>query len=121
MIRDGIPSREWVPGARGMLAAAKRHHIAADGKTGKSLGIGVVQAIDTAQAGGRVVVLDRENGAEEYARRFEQVMDARGLDDAQRAAVDARIDYHAWPELRLELGEEEDYADAFGGAALVIF
>src|SRR3954470_10815650 len=119
LIHEGIAPRAWVPGAHGLFAAGKRHHIAADGKTGKSLAIGVVQAIDTALAGGRVVVLDRENGGEEYARRLDQVMTSRGLDEQQRARIEERLTYHAWPAVRLELGDDDDYADAFDAADLV--
>ena len=116
IIRDGIPEREYVPGADGLLPRAKRVHIAAERKTGKSLSIAVVTAVQIVAAGGTVVVLDRENGADEYARRLRDVLDARDVD---RERVREHLRYHAWPALRLDWGE--GYAAAFAGADVVIF
>jgi hypothetical protein len=121
LIRDGIPEREFVPGTGDALVRGKRHHIAAPPKDGKSLSIGVVAAIDIVAAGGTVVLLDRENGAEEYARRFEVVLDARKASQELRELVEKNYHYHAWPNLKLEWGKDPAYAQAFKGAGLVIF
>ena len=50
-------------------------------------------------------MLDRENGADEFARRLESVLDARGADDAFREAVRDRLRYYAWPTLSLDWRE----------------
>lgn len=119
MIRDGIPEREYVPGADRLLPRRKRIHITAEKKTGKSLSIAVVTAVQVVAAGGQVVVLDRENGADEYARRLQEVLAARDADDAFRRLAQERLRYHAWPSLSLAWGE--DYPAALGGADIVIF
>jgi hypothetical protein len=121
MIEHGIPAREYVPGARGLLPRAKRAHISAEKKTGKSLVFGVVVALQVVAAEGIVVVLDRENGAEEYARRMEEVLDARDADDGFRQLVRLQHRYHAWPELRLQWRDDPNYAEAFGEADVVVF
>jgi AAA domain len=119
MISDGIPPRAYVPGVPGLLPAGKRIHIAAEKKTGKSLSIAVVTAAQIVAAGGTVVVLDRENGSDEYARRLQDVLDARGADDAFRERVREHLRYHAWPTLSLDWSE--DYPEAFVSADVAIF
>ncbi len=121
MIRDGIPPREYVPGAAGLLPKSKRVHIAAEKKTGKSLAITVVTAIDIVAAGGTVRVLDRENGGDEYARRLGAVLDARNANDAFRENVRDRLHYHAWPTLQLGWRGDPHYPAAFGDDDVVIF
>ena len=115
IIEHGIPDREFVPGTGGFLAAGKRHHIAAERKTGKSLGIGIVAALDIVFAGGVVYVLDRENGADEYARRLDAVLKARHADERLRDLIRQNFRYHAWPTLRLQWGTDPAYAAAFAG------
>jgi hypothetical protein len=121
LMRDGIPPRTYVPGCRGMLVASKRHHVAAERKTGKSLAFGVVQAVNTIEAGGTVVVLDRENGADEYARRLDDVLKARSASPELIAAVEERFRYYAWPNMNLAWGKNAAYPEAFAGVDLVIF
>jgi hypothetical protein len=121
LIRDGIPELEFVPGTGCAMARGKRHHIAGPAKSGKSLSIGAVAAVDVVAAGGIVVVLDRENGAEEYARRLAAVLDARGASDELRQAVSDRYRYHAWPRVSLEWGTDPSYPQALVGVDLVIF
>lgn len=121
MIRDGIPAREYLPGIEGLLPRAKRVHIAAAAKSGKSISLAVVTALDIVAAGGTVVVLDRENGTDEYARRLGAVLEARGADDASREIVSERLLYHAWSVLSLSWGADPAYAAAFEGADVVIF
>lgn len=121
LIQDGLPPREYVPGADGWLAKGKRHHIAAERKTGKSLGIGIIAALDVVAAGGTVVVLDRENGGDEYGRRLASVLDARHSSNELRELLRFRYRYHAWPSMQLEWGGSDDYAEAFAGVDLVIF
>lgn len=121
MIRDGIPEREFLPGTGDAIARGKRHHIAGEAKAGKTLTIAVVGALDVVAAGGTVHIFDRENGAEEYARRLEMVLDARHATDELRQLVARNYRYHAWPQLKLEWGKDPAYAEALGGADLVIF
>lgn len=119
--RAGLPERQYVLGAHGLLPKAKRIHVAAERKTGKSLALGIVVPLEVVAAGGTVFVLDRENGADEYARRLDDVLAARGADAAFEEVVRARYRYHAWPSLKLEWGKTSSYAAAFEGADLVIF
>ena len=120
-IREGIPELERVPGMAGAFVRGKRHHVAGELKSGKSLAIGVVATVDIVTAGGIVVVLDRENGADEYARRLEHVLNARGAPDQLRERIDEDFRYHAWPAVRLELKNDPGYPRVFEGADLVVF
>jgi hypothetical protein len=121
MIEKGIPAREYVPGALGLLPKAKRLHIAAQKKTGKSLVFGVVVPLHVVAAGGTVAILDRENGAEEYARRLEAVLGARGADAGFKETARQGYHYHAWPAMRLNWGSDRGYPDAFADTDLVVF
>jgi AAA domain len=75
MIERGLPPRQMVPGSI-WWQAGKRHLVAAPSKNGKSL-VGLVHGVDVIEAGGRVVIIDRENGAEEYARRLACILGDR--------------------------------------------
>ena len=99
----------------------KRHLIFAGPKVGKSITCAIVMAIDIVAAGGTVYVLDRENGGDEYARRLEMVLNARGADEGLRDLVARNYRYHACDQLKLEWGRDPDYVQAFDGATLVIF
>ena len=55
--------------------------------------------------GGRVVILDVENGADEYASRLEDVLEHRGDDVA--AACQERLRYYEFPALKLDWTPEE--------------
>lgn len=117
-IKAGIPERQFVDGTGRTIVKSKRHHLAAGGKTGKSLTMGVVMAHDVVAAGGTVAVLDRENGSDEFARRLEAVLDARSGD---RDAVSERLRYYAWPSLSLDWRDDPSYVEAFADVDLVIF
>ena len=109
-----MPGAAWLPQGKRVVVAAER-------KTGKSLAFGVVAALDIVAAGGVVVVLDRENGQDEYARRLDSVLTARGISPAMRDLVRRNYRYHAWPLLKLEWGEDPvAYAQAFAGATAVM-
>jgi hypothetical protein len=99
LIDNGIPERKWLPASRQMLARAARHHIAAPMKSGKSLGL-LTHVVNMVDAGARVTILDRENGADEYARRLKAILANRP--PKTREAVRERLTYHAWPRLQLE-------------------
>jgi hypothetical protein len=68
-----------------------------------------------------VAVLDRENGADEFARRVESVLDARGAGAALRDAVSERLRYYAWPSLSLDWRDDPSYVEVFADVDLVIF
>jgi hypothetical protein len=99
LIEQGIPPREYHARSDGMLAVGARHSISAPKKTGKSLAI-LSHGIRMGLAGERVMVLDRENGADEYARRLDEIMAAWELTPAQRDTIRTNLIYHAFPVLR---------------------
>jgi hypothetical protein len=121
MIRDGIKEREFIAGTDRTLAVGKRHHVAADRKSGKSLVEGVCTAVRIVQAGGSVAILDRENGADEYARRLESVMTGVGADAKLWKAVAGRYSYYEFPHLQREWETDPSYVEHFAGCDLVIF
>ena len=121
LIRDGVPPREFIPGSGGALVVGKRHLVFAGPKLGKSITMAVVTALDIIAAGGRVAVLDRENGSDEYARRWKAVLSARGADVELRAKWARNYTYYAYPQFKLEWGKDPDYAQAFDGVTVVIF
>jgi AAA domain len=119
-IREGIPERRLVPGGEPWLLAGKRYLIPAPAGTGKSL-LALVVAVGVVEAGGTVAILDVENGADEYARRLADVLDARGgSSGALAGACMERLAYYEWPALRVTWGPEE-WAAAFAGVDLAIF
>jgi hypothetical protein len=102
-----------------MLVRGKRHLVAAPAKVGKSISF-LAHYIDMALAGATVVVLDRENGSEEYARRLKNIFDARKLTKKQRREViGRRLLYCEFPQLRPD--DADKLAEAFGTAGLVVF
>jgi AAA domain len=121
LIDEGIPEREFIKGTGKALPAHARLLIAAEKKTGKSLAIGIVLAIRIIKAGGTVAVLDRENGADEYARRLEAVLDAWDADGDLRERVRERYRYYAFPAMKLAWGADGSYPAAFEGVDAVIF
>lgn len=118
LIRDGIPARRYVPGCDPWLLAGKRYLIPAPAGTGKSL-FALIVATTVVRAGGVAVILDVENGAEEYASRLGDILDAAREDGLARGGGE-RLQYHAWPALDMRWSPT-DWADAVGGADLVIF
>ena len=117
MLERGLPPRPMVPGSS-WWHVGKRHLVAAGPKNGKSL-VGLVHAVDVIAAGGSVVILDRENGAEEYARRLGCILGDRN--GTTREAVRERLHYHEWPNLRLEDGADAEFIAALRCANVVIF
>jgi len=119
-IQAGIPEREVVSGGAPWLLKGKRYLLPAPAGTGKSL-LAVITAAEIVDGGGTVAILDVENGADEYARRFEDVLQERGGVDGKLAlACRERLRYYAWPQLRMTWGDEE-WAAAFSGVDLVVF
>jgi hypothetical protein len=118
-IRDGIPEPAYVPGGEGWLLAGKRYLVPAPAGAGKSL-VALVIAVTVVEHGGTVVILDVENGADEYARRLEDILGARDFDGTLAEACSQRLHYHYWPRFSLEW-PQDTWGEAIGGADLVIF
>lgn len=115
LIDDGLPERAWLPESERMLACGARHHVAAPMKSGKSLCF-LAHAVNMVIAGARVVILDRENGEGEYARRLHDILADRPA--SARDAVRDRLAYYAWTELKLT--DSAELGNAFGGVDLVV-
>ena len=117
LIREGVPEPTYVPGCEQWLRAGKRYLCPAPAGVGKSL-CWLNIAVTVVEAGGSVVILDVENGADEYARRLEDMLAAR--DPSLADGCQQRLHYHAWPALSLSW-TAEDWGAAVAGADLVIF
>jgi hypothetical protein len=116
--REGIPPVDYLPASDRMLRRGKRHQWVAPKKVGKSIGA-LVHGVDIALAGGRLVIFDRENGADLYADRFGQITAARGLDEKTEAELSGRIDYYEFP--RFCDSDQQAIAALCAGADLVVF
>ena len=114
-IRDGIPPIDYLPASEGMLVRGKRHQIPAPKKSGKSLSM-LVHWATMVQAGARVVILDRENGADLYASRLEGIIDVL---DLAPSAMAERLGYYEFPRLKDTDGPE--LAAMCAGADVVVF
>jgi hypothetical protein len=118
LIRGGIPEREYVPGTD-WLIRGKRYMTVASAGVGKTLS-GQVVAVEIVMRGGTVVVLDVENGADEYARRLDRILEAREDTEVVMAACQERLRYYEYPALSLQWSDGE-WITACAGADLVIF
>jgi AAA domain len=114
IIPNGIPEPEYVPGCHGFLRRGKRYLVPAPAGGCKSLLFEVI-ATNIVAAGGTVVILDVENGADEYARRLQCILDANDHDGTLADACDRRLIYYEWPKLNLDWSEQ-DWRDAVTGA-----
>jgi hypothetical protein len=114
-IRKGIPEREYVPGGEEWLLKGKRYLVFAPAGIGKSLAV-LVQAVETVAHGGRVSILDMENGADEYARRLEAILGDR---EELARACSTRLRYFEYPALALDW-PDETWVAAFEGDDFVV-
>lgn len=105
LVKAGIPPRSYHAHSEGMFVRGKRHLIAAPKKSGKSI-VCLAHWTRMALAGERVVVLDRENGADEYADRLGKIMSAWKLTAEQRGLVGENLMYVEYPTLRKDDGKE---------------
>ena len=115
-IKDGIPERQFVPGCDGFLLGGKRYLAFAAAGVGKSIAALVV-GVEVVAQNGRVVILDVENGADEYVRRFADILEGR---DDVAAACSERLAYYEFPRLKLDWTPEE-WIRSINGADLVVF
>jgi hypothetical protein len=99
LIDEGIPPREYHACSDGMLAVPSRNSIAAPKKTGKSLA-SLCHFVRMALEDEVILILDRENGQDEYARRLEEIMTAWDLSHDDRDTIQQNLIYHAFPTLR---------------------
>lgn len=122
LIRKGIPPRDYLQASEGMLVRGKRHQLAAPRRAGKSLAM-FVHFVDMVLAGATIVILDRENGQDEYARRLADISAGRGLSDEQIAELEARLMYFEFPHFHAGNGDGAEAAELFDSyhADLVLF
>lgn len=100
--------------------------LAAPAKTGKSL-LALVSAVDGALAGRRWVILDRENGTDEYARRMQGdpgqgltgIAEARALTGRRAELVRSGVAYHPFPTVPWD--DDADALDYLRGFHVVVF
>src|SRR5436305_272675 len=102
---EGIPAIDYLPASEGLLIRGKRHLLPAPRKTGKSLAM-LVHWTAMVLDGATVIILDRENGADEYARRLATIASAWSLDEAQRRRLDRHLRYFEFPKLRRSDGSD---------------
>jgi hypothetical protein len=79
--------------------------------------------VDCVAAGGSAAIIDVENGADEYARRLEDILVARdggGTESALAEACAERLRYYDWPSLSRSW-MEPDWVAALDGVDLVAF
>jgi hypothetical protein len=107
-----------IPGSGEVLLQGVAHLWPMERKAGKSLAM-LITAVGIVGAGGRVAVIDRENGATRYALRLKDIATARGLSAGERENLRANLRYFAYPLIRP--GDEEEMAAAFAEMDLVIF
>jgi AAA domain len=117
-LHDEIPPVEYLPGSAEILRRGKRHHAVAPKKVGKSIGT-LILSLDIALAGGRVVIFDRENGADLYADRLGQIVAARGIAELEQMVISGRIVYYEFPRFRDT--DEAELAALCADADAVVF
>lgn len=118
LVEEGLPPLEFLPASVDMLVRGKRHLVAAPHKTGKSIGM-ETHWVDMALAGGRVAILDRENGADIYASRLSDILDARKLKKVDREKVRSGLAYYEFPQLGRD--DATAMAEHFATCDLVVF
>jgi hypothetical protein len=117
-ITEGLPPVEYLPESDGMLVKGKRHIVAAPRKEGKSLAM-LAHFVRMALEGARIIILDRENGADEYARRLDSIMTAWSLHARDKTRIARNLHYYEFP--RLQPADGEAFAQMAEGAAVVVF
>ena len=118
VMRGDLTPPPEIEGSGGVLLEGVRHLWPMDRKGGKSIATEVT-AVDIVLAGGRVVILDRENGERRYALRLKDIADARKLTEDHLTMLEERLSYYAYPRLRK--GDREEMVREMEGADLVVF
>jgi hypothetical protein len=114
-IKDGIPPVDYLAGSSEILRRGKRHHAVAPKKVGKSLGA-LVLDVDMALAGEKVVIFDRENGANLYGIAYYEFPRFREDDQDELAAICAGASLVVFDSQRMflsDLGLEESSNDDY--------
>lgn len=99
LLKNGVPPIEYLPASEGMYVRGKRHLMPAPRKMGKSFST-LRHSVEMVLAGARVVILDRENGAELYATRLGMITAALDLTDEQLDTLHAGLVYYEFPQIR---------------------
>lgn len=120
VVDAGIPDLQYLPGAEGIFLRNRRHLIAAPAKSGKSLST-QVHVLHMVQAGAKVIVLDRENARDIYARRLDSILKAWGDSPAMRKGIRDNYHYVEFPTLTAADGPELVAWAQAGKADLVVF
>jgi hypothetical protein len=118
LIKNGLPPLEFLPKSEGMLIKGRRHLIAAPRKEGKSIAM-LAHWARIALEEERVMILDRENGAQTYAERLDAIIQAWDLGARDLTRLRRNLHYYEFPRLRPIDGEY--LADLARGAAVVVF
>ena len=118
VIEEGIEPASYIPGSGGTLIVEARHLATAPRKVGKSIAWQAT-AVRIVLAGGRVVILDRENGGRIYALRLADFISAWKLTPEQLGMVRENLHYYAFPSIRRE--DREHLAEEWAEFDLVVF
>ena len=120
VIKMGVPERKYHALSHGILVKGKRHLCAAPAKVGKSI---AWQAHLTKMCleGETVLYIDKENGADEFARRLDCFVKAWKLTDAELDLIDKHFLYFEFPRLEITDGEGLNRVIADAGADLIVF
>jgi hypothetical protein len=100
-IRGGIPPRPYHALSHGILVKGKRHQCVAPYKVGKSIAW-QSHLTQVCLEGETVLYIDKENGADEFARRLECFIKAWDLSDEQQEVIEEQFIYIEYPRLRLD-------------------
>src|SRR5439155_25125674 len=104
-IKDGIPPIDYLPESDSMFVKGKRHTISAPRKTGKSIA-NLAHCVRISLAEAKLIILDRENGGNEYARRLESIMASWELSARNKGRVRTHLKYFEFPRFRAGDGPE---------------
>lgn len=115
LVIHGVPAHEFHAFSEGMLIRGKRHQWFAPAKEGKSL-VALNHAVRMALAGEVVVILDKENGSHEYARRLQDITEFLKVNPSDLAG---HLRYFEYPPITGEAGEF--LSGEFDRADLIIF
>jgi hypothetical protein len=105
-----------IPGSS-LLLEGVAHLWPMDRKGGKSIAT-LVTAVDIVLEGGKVVIMDRENGKRRYATRLRDILTARKLEDRADLLAEG-LSYYAFPKLKPS--DMREFEEEIGSASVVVF